>query len=114
MKTSVVIVTTVVCCLAGGLSGFAWAEDLESALENINISTDAQNTANKGDDTQNLPCAKTSGSNCANSHDDEVNSTAYRATILQQSILSGREQNVTINGAIADDSRQATVSISGF
>ena len=114
MKTSVVIATAIVCCLAGGLSGSAWSEDLESALENINISTDAQNTANKGDDAQNLPCAKNSGTNCSNSHDDDVKTTAYRATILQQAILSGNAQNVTINGASADDSRQATISISGF
>ena len=114
MKTSVTIATAIVCCLTGGMGTYAWSEDLESALENINISTDAQTTAKKGDDASNLPCTKASGADCSNSHDDDVNKTAYQATILQQAILNGHEANVTVNGAPVDEGPQATISISGF
>ena len=114
MKASVVYATGIVCCLIGGLSTSAWSEDLESALDNVNISTDAQNNPKKNDNTPNVPCNKAAGANCPTARDDDVNSTAYQATTLQQNILNGREVNVTINGAPVLDTTHSSVSISGF
>ena len=114
MKTSVVFAIGIVGCLMGGLSAEAWAEDLESALENINISTDAQSNPKKNDNAPSVPCSKVAGANCPTAHDDDVNSTAYQATTLQQTILNGNEANVTINGAPAVNGNQGAVSISGF
>jgi hypothetical protein len=114
MKTSIVYAAGIACCLMGGLSINAWSEDLESALDNVNISTDAQNNPKKNDNASIVPCSKAAGVNCPTSHDDDVNSTAYQATTLQQNILSGREANVTINGAPVVDGNHGSVSISGF
>ena len=114
MKTSVIYATGIVCCLIGGLSTYAWSEDLESALDNVNISTDAQNNPKKDENTANVPCTKATEANCHSAHNDDVNSTAYQATTLQQNILNGREANVTINGAPVLDATHSSVSISGF
>ncbi len=113
MKSSVVYATGIVCCLMGGLSTYAWSEDLDSALDNVNISSDAQSTPKKSDNTTNVPCTKDTGVNCPTAHDD-VNSTTYQATTLQQTILNGSEANVTINGAPVLDGNHGSVSISGF
>ena len=113
MKASVVYATGIVCCLMGGLSTYAWSEDLDSALDNVNISSDVQSKPKKNN-TSIVPCSKAAGVNCPTSHDDDVNSTAYQATTLQQNILKGTEANVTINGAPVPDINQSSVSISGF
>jgi hypothetical protein len=114
MKTSIVYATGIAVCLMGGLSFDAWAEDLDSALDNVNISSDAQNIPKKNDNTTIVPCSKAAGANCPTAHDDDVNSTAYQATTLQQTILNGSEANVTINGAPVLDATHSSVSISGF
>ena len=88
MKTSVVYAAGIVCCLIGGMSTYAWSEDLESALDNVNISTDAQNNPKKDENTANVPCTKATEANCHSAHNDDVNSTAYQATTLQQNILN--------------------------
>jgi len=115
MNTSVMLATTIACCLIGGMSTAAWGEDLESALENVTISTEAQNTATNNSDADNQPCTKASGANCpAGGDDNNVNTNAYQATTLQQAILNGHEANVTVNGAVAPQGPQANISISGF
>lgn len=114
MKSSVVFATGIVCCLMGGLSTYAWSEDLDSALENINISSDPQNIPKKNDNATSVPCTKATGSDCPTEHNDDVNSTTYQATTLQQTILNGSEANVTINGAPVLDGNHSSVSISGF
>jgi hypothetical protein len=114
MKSSVVYATGIVCCLVGGLSTNAWSGDLDSALDNVNISSDAQSNPKKNDNTTIVPCSKAAGVNCPTAHDDDVNSTAYQATTLQQTILNGNESNVTINGAPVIDGNHGSVSISGF
>jgi hypothetical protein len=113
MKTSIVYAAGIACCLMGGLSVDSWAEDLDSALDNVNISSDVQSKPKKNN-TSIVPCSKAAGVNCPTSHDDDVNSTAYQATTLQQNILKGTEANVTINGAPVPDINQSSVSISGF
>ena len=113
MKTSIVYAAGIACCLMGGLSVDSWAEDLDSALDNVNISSDVQSKPKKNN-TSIVPCSKAAGVNCPTSHDDDVNSTAYQATTLQQTILNGTEANVTINGAPVPDINQSSVSISGF
>ena len=115
MKTSIVYAAGIAYCLVGGLSVDAWAAgDLDSALDNVNISSDVQSKPKKNDNTSIVPCSKTAGVNCPTAHDDDVNSTAYQATTLQQTILNGSEANVTINGAPVPDINQSNVSISGF
>jgi len=114
MKTSIVYATGIAVCLMGGLSIDAWSEDLDSALDNVNISSDAQNIPKKNDNATIVPCSKAAGVNCPTAHDDDVNSTAYQATTLQQTILNGSEANVTINGAPVLDATHSSVSISGF
>lgn len=114
MKASVIYATGIVCCLMGGLSTYAWSEDLESALDSVNISTDAQNKPKKNGNSASVPCTKAAGANCPTAHDDDVNSTAYQATTLQQTILNGSEANVMINGAPVVDGNHGAVSISGF
>ena len=114
MKTSVVFATGIVCCLAGGMSAYAGSGDLESALENINISTDSQNIVKNHDNTNEAPCSKSTETNCPNSHDDDVKTNTYQATALQQTILNGTMNNVTVNGAPAVGGNTANVSISGF
>jgi len=114
MKSSVVSATGIVCCLVGGLSTNAWSGDLDSALDNVNISSDAQSNPKKNDNTTIVPCSKAAGSDCPTEHNDDVNSTTYQATTLQQTILNGSEANVTINGAPVLDATHSSVSISGF
>ena len=110
MKTSVVFATSLACCLMGGMSPYAWSEDLDSALENISISTEADNTAKKGEVT--LTCAdKTSGANCLDTRHNDINTNAYESTTIQQTILSGHERNVTINGATVVEGQQTNILV---
>ena len=113
MKTSVAFATSFICCLMAGMSSYAWSEDLDSALENISISSEADNAAKKSEVTP--TCAdKSSGANCLDSRHNDINTNAYESTIIQQSLLSGHEQNVTINGATVTTAPQATVQVNGF
>ena len=115
MKSSALIVMGVMCYLAGGVGFYAWGEDLDSVLENISISSEAQSTTPKKNETKKLPCTtKSSDVTCQDSTHDSVNTNVYEATTLQQSILSGTTKNVIINGTQVDQAPQSTISTSGF
>jgi hypothetical protein len=115
MKSSTLIVMSVLCYMASGVGCYTWAEDLDSALEDISISSEAQSTIPKKNDTKNIPCTnKASDTTCQDPTHDSVNSNAYEATNLQQSILNGTTQNVTVNGTQVDQAPQTSISISGF
>lgn len=115
MKSSALIAMSVLFYTASSVGCYAWAGDLDSALENISISSEAQSTAPKKNETKNIPCTnKSSDTTCQDTTHDSVNTKAYEATTLQQSILSTTTQNVTINGAQVDQTPQTTFSTSGF
>lgn len=115
MKTSVVVITGMVCGLYLAASASVWAGDLDSALESVTISTDAQGTTKNKGNPNNQPCTKDSGANCPVASDDNnVNTNAYQATTLQQTILNGSQANVTVNGAPATGGPQTNVLINGF
>ena len=114
MKTSILLAMIVMSGLACGMSTYAWSGGLDSALENITISTEAQNTVKKKDDISNVPCTKSSTVNCPGSHGDNVDINANQVTTLQQAIINEHIQNVTINGAPGVSSGQAAVSAGGF
>ena len=97
MKASFMIVACIAGSLYGGHSNYAWAGDLDAALEDINIRTDAQNAPKKVEKNS-LPCAKTSDLNCTNSQ-EELNATAYEATsAIREALVGDRIPSVTING----------------
>ncbi len=116
MKTSVALVVGITSCLISGVSTYAWSGDLDSALENVTISTDAQNHAKHKNDTNNLPCNnKTTSANCPTAADDTANTTAYQALMLQQTISDSTRANVTINGTQSPvGGQQPNVLVQGF
>lgn len=116
MKTSMIVATSLMCCLAAGLSTSAWSdEDLDAVLENVSISSEAQNTVKTDQDSNYLPCAsKTPGQDCPDSSRDDVNANTNAAVTLQQSIMSSRQQNVTINGAAVTEAPHANILVNGF
>jgi hypothetical protein len=102
MKVSVVITTALVCGLGGGYSDFSWSGDLDSALEKINISTEAQ-ISDKSPDKDALPCVKSTGVTCVTTYED-TNSNYTQASVIQQGIVRGNVvgnalPGVFINGA---------------
>jgi hypothetical protein len=114
MKTSFMIATCVVGSLYGGHSDYAWSGDLDAALENINIRSDAEN-APKKIEKNNLPCTKVSDVNCASSQ-DELNATAYGATsAMREAIVGDSIPRVTINGvSVGTINQQSTATVGGF
>lgn len=115
MKTSVAWVMGVAYCLISGMSTCAWSGDLDAALENVTISTDAQNHPKNKNNTDNTPCNKATAANCPTAADDNANANAYQALTLQQTILNSTAANVTINGAQAPaGGQQPNVFIQGF
>lgn len=102
MKAPVVIATVMVCGLGIGYSGYSWSGDLDAALENINISTDAQNAVKKPEkDKASVPCEKTAGATCPTAHNDSNPSNVYQASTIQGAIVGSTIPNVTINGVSA-------------
>jgi hypothetical protein len=98
MKSPVVIATAMVCGLGMGYSGYSRSGDLDAALENINISTDAREADKNPDkDKAHAPCEKAAGMTCPTGHDD-ANSNAYQASTIQGAIVGNTIPNVTING----------------
>ena len=115
MKSFTLIAMSVMCYLASGVGYYAWGGDLDSALENISISSEAQSTTPKKNETKNIPCTnKASDTTCQDTTHDSINTKTYEATTLQQSILSGTTQNVTINGVQVGQTPQTTFTTSGF
>jgi hypothetical protein len=114
MKTSFTIATCIIGSLYGGHSNYAWSGDLDAALEDINIRTDAQNAPKKVEKNS-LPCAKASDVNCANSQ-EELNATAYETTsAIREALVGDRIPNVTINGvSVGPISQQNTATARGF
>lgn len=115
MKASVALATAVVCGLSGGYWNYAWSGDLEAALENISIRSDAANAPKKAENN-NLPCAaKVPDAQCANQQDD-LNETANNtASAISETILNGSIPNVTINGAAVDTvSYKSAIAAGGF
>lgn len=113
MKVSIVIATVMVCGLSGGYSNYSWSGDLDSALENINISTDAQNAVKKTDkDTP--PCVKSASVTCATTHED-ANTNVYQASAIQGAIVGSTIPRVTINGVSAGEIiNKGAVSLGGY
>jgi len=105
----------ITCCLISGVSTCAWSGDLDAALENVTISTDARNHAKHKNDTNNPPCNKATSANCPTAADDNANAVAYQAQTLQQTILDSTKANVTINGTQSPvGGQQPNVLIQGF
>ena len=114
MKTPFVIATGIVCWLGGGYGNYVLAEDLDSALEKINISTEAQNAPKKTDKVS-VPCAKATTVNCPNALQDDVNKNAYEASAIEGAITGGVIPSVTINGvSIGELPNKGAVSVGGF
>lgn len=98
MKAPVVIATVMVCGFGISYSDYSWSGDLDAALENINISTDAQDAVKKPDkDKASVPCEKAAGATCPTAHDDS-NPNVYQASTIQGAIVGSTIPNVTING----------------
>lgn len=113
MKTPFVIATGIVCWLGGGYGNYVLAEDLDSALEKINISTEAQNAPKKTDKVS-VPCAKTTEVNCTNVQEG-VNKNAYEASAIQGAMTGGLIPRVTINGvSVGELPNKGAVSVGGF
>ena len=114
MKVSVLIATAMVCGLSSGYSIYSWSEDLDSALENINISTDAQNTVKKRSGKNSPPCVTATDVACANTYED-ANANANQATVIQQAIVGNSIPRVTINGVSAGEvDNKGIGSIGGY
>ena len=112
MRVSVVLATALMCGLSGGCLNYAWSGDLEAALENISIRSDAGN-APKKTESNNLPCTKVVDAQCQ-SLQDELNGTANKsASAIPDSILNGTIPNVTINGASVDTVNYKSAIVSG-
>jgi hypothetical protein len=101
MKVSVVIATAMVWGVGVGYSNYSWSGDLDSALEDINISTDAQNVVKKTDKDA-VPCIKAEGASCPTSQ-DYANTNVYEASAIKGAIVSAPIPNVTINGVSSGD-----------
>ena len=113
MKTSLVIATAMLCWLGGGYGNYVLAEDLDSALEKINISTESENVPKKSDKAA-VPCAKPTTVNCSNVQED-ANRNAYEASAIQGALTGGLIPRVTINGvSIGDLPNKSAVSVGGF
>ena len=113
MKTSVVIATAMLCWLGGGYGNYVVAEDLDSALEKINISTESENAPKKPDKAA-VPCAKATSVTCPNTQED-INRNAYEASAIQGAITGGLIPRVTINGvSVGDLPNKGAVSVGGF
>ena len=114
MKTSLIIATGMVCWFGGGYGNYVLAEDLDSALEKINISTEAQNAPKKTDKVT-VPCAKAAQINCTSVQDD-VNKNAYEASAIQGAITGGVIPSVTINGVSAGElpNKSPVTAVGGF
>ena len=114
MKTSVVIATCIVCWLIGGYSNYSRAGELESALENINISTDLENAPTKAGKV-NHPCAKVAGEGCLVSHDEVNTNNTSQDLAIQGAVVDANIQRITINGVSAGQlDGNGVVSVGGF
>ena len=114
MRLSVALATAIACGLSGGYIHYAWSGDLEAALENISISSDA-GSAPKKLENKDLPCVKASDVHCASPQDD-LNTAANGATsAIRESIVSSGIPRAIINGAAVETiSQQSTVAAGGF
>ena len=93
-----VIAAAMVCGLTAGYSNYSWSGDLDSALENVNISTDARNAA-KAPDKDSTPCIKAARVTCVTRYED-TNIDDNQASAIQQAIVRGNIVGNTIPGAI--------------
>lgn len=114
MKMSFMIATCVVGSLYGWHNNYAWSGDLDAALDDINIRTDAQNAPKKVEKNS-LPCAKVSDVNCAGPQ-DELNRTGYEVTsAIRDAVVGDSIPRVTINGvSTGGNNQQSTFTVGGF
>ena len=101
MKGSVAFAIVVTCCLSGGVVGGAWAGDLEAALENISIRSDAGNAPKKAE-TNSLPCTTVVNAQCQIQQDELDRKANQAASAIPENVLNGSIPNVTINGSAVD------------
>jgi len=114
MKGSVAFATIVACCLSGSVVGCAWAGDLEAALENISIRTDAANAPKKVE-TNTLPCTKVVDAQCPIQDDELDRRNNQAASAIPETVLNGSIPNVTINGAAVDTvNYKSAIATGGF
>jgi hypothetical protein len=110
----VAIAIAVVCGLSSGYIDSAWSGDLEAALENINISSDAESAPKKLGNNS-LPCTNVSDAHCAGPQDDVSAAANGAASAIRDSIVISRIPSITVNGtAVETISHQSTVAAGGF
>ena len=113
MKGSVALAAVVAGTLSGGFVDYAWSGDLEAALENISIRSDAGNAPKKVE-TNNLPCTKVVDAQCQ-IQQDELNQNANKAAAVPDSILNATIPNVTVNGTAVDTiNYKSAIATGGF
>ena len=114
MKRSIAFATAVACGLCGGYVGAAWSGDLEAALENVSIRSDATNAPKKAENNA-LPCTKVVDAQCASQQDELVSAANKTNSAVPETLLNGNIPNVTINGAAVDTvSYKSAIAAGGF